>query len=48
MLKPDSVKLAKISLLAGSLLLSLSFVALFPPFEGADEAAHYSYVEQMS
>jgi hypothetical protein len=46
-LKPDSVKLSKISLLAGS-LLSLAFVALFPPFEGADEAAHYSYVEQMS
>lgn len=35
-------------LLAGSLLTGLSFCALLPPFEGFDEAAHYSYVQQIA
>ena len=35
-------------LLVGSLLIGLSFAALLPPFEGFDETAHYSYIEQIA
>lgn len=35
-------------LLAGHLLLGLAHVAMLPPWEGFDETAHYSYVQQLS
>jgi hypothetical protein len=35
-------------LLAGSLLTGLGFCALLPVFEGFDEIAHYSYIEQIA
>lgn len=35
-------------LLAGSLLIGLAHVALLPPFEGFDETAHYSYIQQLA
>jgi len=37
-----------VTLLVGSLLIGLSFAALLPPFEGFDETAHYSYIEQIA
>lgn len=36
-----------LALLAGSLLIGLAQVAQTPPFEGFDENAHYSYVQQI-
>jgi hypothetical protein len=36
------------SLLLASLLIGLAHVAYLPPFEGFDEAAHYSYIEQIA
>jgi hypothetical protein len=36
------------ALLLASLLIGLSHVAGLPPFEGIDEAAHYSYIEQIA
>ena len=36
------------ALVGGSLLLGLAQVALLPPFEGADETAHYSYIQQIA
>src|SRR6516225_6255437 len=36
------------ALLSASLLIGLSHVAGLPPFEGIDETAHYSYVEQIA
>ena len=39
---------AAIILLAGSLLAGLGFCALLPPFDGFDETAHYSYIQQIA
>jgi hypothetical protein len=39
---------AAIILLIGSLLAGLGFCALLPPFEGFDEIAHYSYIQQVA
>ena len=36
------------SLLLASLLIGLAHVACLPPFEGFDEVAHYSYIEQIA
>ena len=36
------------ALLLASLLIGLAHVAALPPFEGIDETAHYSYVEQIA
>jgi hypothetical protein len=36
------------SLLLASLLIGLAYVAYLPPFEGYDEFAHYSYIEQIA
>jgi hypothetical protein len=35
-------------LLAGSLVAGFGFCALLPPFEGFDETAHYSYIQQIA
>ena len=40
--------IAAIILLAGSLVAGLGFCALLPPFEGFDETAHYSYIQQIA
>ena len=34
--------------LLGSLLTGIGFIALLPPFEGFDETAHYSYIQQIA
>jgi hypothetical protein len=34
--------------LAGSLVAGLGFCALLPPFDGFDETAHYSYIQQIA
>src|SRR6516225_10064490 len=36
------------ALLSASLLIGLAQVAGLPPFEGIDETAHYSYIEQIA
>jgi hypothetical protein len=36
------------ALLLASLLIGLAHLAALPPFEGIDEAAHYSYIEQVA
>src|SRR5215831_2642125 len=36
------------ALLLASLLIGLAHVAGLPPFEGFDETAHYSYIEQIA
>jgi hypothetical protein len=36
------------ALLLASLMIGLAHVAALPPFEGIDETAHYSYVEQIA
>jgi len=36
------------ALLLASLLVGLAHVAGLPPFEGSDETAHYSYIEQIA
>jgi hypothetical protein len=36
------------ALLLGSLLVGIAQIALLPPFEGADELAHYSYIQQIA
>jgi len=40
--------LAVASLLAASLLIGIAQLAVLPPFEGFDEAAHYSYIEEVA
>src|SRR6516225_9387061 len=35
-------------LLAGHFLLGLAHVAMLPPWEGFDETAHYSYLQQLA
>jgi hypothetical protein len=39
---------AAIILFAGSLVAGLGYCALLPPFEGFDETAHYSYIQQIA
>jgi hypothetical protein len=39
---------SSIALLLASLLIGLAHVAGLPPFEGIDESAHYSYIEQIA
>jgi hypothetical protein len=39
---------AVVCLLAGELLLGLAHVAALPPWEGFDEPAHYSYLQQLA
>jgi hypothetical protein len=48
MSKFGDLQTTKALLLIGSLLIGLSFAALLPPFEGFDEIAHYSYIEQIA
>src|SRR5262245_50994510 len=36
------------ALLLAALLIGLAHVAGLPPFEGFDETAHYSYIEQIA
>jgi hypothetical protein len=48
MSKFGDLQATKALLLIGSLLIGLSFAALLPPFEGFDEIAHYSYIEQIA
>ena len=36
------------NLVAGSLVAGFGFCALLPPFEGFDETAHYSYIQQIA
>jgi hypothetical protein len=38
---------SQIALLAAALLIGVAQIAELPPFEGFDEIAHYSYIEQM-
>jgi hypothetical protein len=45
---PEPPTATMVLLLVGSLLTGLSFAALLPPFEGFDETAHYSYIEQIA
>ena len=45
-MRPDGF--AIITLFVGSLVAGLGFCALLPPFEGFDETAHYSYVQQIA
>jgi hypothetical protein len=42
------LRLTTISLLAGSLLMGLAHIAQLPPWEGFDETAHYSYLQQLA
>jgi hypothetical protein len=42
------LRVATISLLAGSLLIGLAHIAQLPPWEGFDETAHYSYLQQLA
>ena len=44
----SSLSRAVVCLLAGYLLLGLAHAALLPPWEGFDETAHYSYVQQLA
>jgi uncharacterized membrane protein YeaQ/YmgE (transglycosylase-associated protein family) len=39
---------SQIALLAAALLIGVAQIAELPPFEGFDEIAHYSYIEQMA
>ena len=39
---------AAIILFVGSLMAGRGFCALLPPFEGFDEPAHYSYIQQIA
>ena len=39
---------AALWLLAGHLFLGLAYVAVLPPWEGFDETAHYSYIQQLA
>jgi hypothetical protein len=43
-----SLRLAAASLLVGALLIGMAQVALLPPWEGIDETAHYSYIQQLA
>lgn len=35
-------------LMTGFLMLGIAFIAILPPWEGLDETAHYSYLQQLS
>ena len=39
---------SQIALLAAALLIGVAQIAELPPFEGFDETAHYSYIEQIA
>jgi uncharacterized membrane protein YeaQ/YmgE (transglycosylase-associated protein family) len=39
---------SRIALLAAVLLIGVAHIAALPPFEGFDEIAHYSYIEQIA
>ena len=39
---------SRIALLAAVLLIGVAHIAALPPFEGFDEIAHYSYIEQVA
>jgi hypothetical protein len=45
-MEASSNSVATFLLLIGSLLTGLGFILLLPPFEGFDETAHYSYIQQ--
>jgi hypothetical protein len=44
----SSARLTAALLLAGALLLGFAQIALLPPWEGFDETAHYSYIQQLA
>ena len=44
----ETVRWISAALLLASLLIGLAHVAGLPPFEGIDETAHYSYIEQIA
>jgi hypothetical protein len=46
----DEARLARAirTLAAGCLLLGIAHIALLPPWEGFDELAHYSYIQQVA
>jgi hypothetical protein len=48
MVSPDPLRVIASALLAATLLIGLAQVALLPPWEGFDETAHYSYVQQLA
>ena len=43
-----AAKAAAFLLLLGSLLVGLAHIAALPPYEGGDETAHVSYIEQLA
>ncbi|MEA2898703.1 MAG: hypothetical protein QOJ84_4318 [Bradyrhizobium sp.] len=47
-MEASSNTVAMFLLLIGSLLTGVGFILLLPPFEGFDETAHYSYLQQIS
>ena len=47
-MKIDRSALAAIVLLAASFFLGAAAILVTPPFEGADETAHYSYIQQLA
>jgi uncharacterized membrane protein YeaQ/YmgE (transglycosylase-associated protein family) len=42
------IRLSQAALLGASLLIGLAFISELPPFEGFDETAHYSYIQQVA
>jgi hypothetical protein len=48
MVRTDPLRVIASVLLAATLLIGLAQVALLPPWEGFDETAHYSYVQQLA
>ena len=48
MLQTKIMRWISAALLLASLLIGLSHIAGLPPFEGIDETAHYSYIEQIA
>ena len=45
---PDTAPESLRRLLLAVLLAGLGWLALLPPWEGFDEAAHYSYIQQIA
>jgi hypothetical protein len=45
---PTRVRFGLFALLAGALLIGLAQILVLPPWEGFDETAHYSYVQQLA
>jgi len=48
MISPASPRTIVSLLLFAALLIGIAHAALIPPFEGIDEAAHYSYIQQLT